>query len=257
MSALRVISLGAGVQSTAVLMLALAGDLGQVDAAVFADTGWEPRAVYAHLWGLAERCAAAGLPLHIVSGGNIRNVTAMGTGGGMDAPFYVTNRDGSEGMLRRQCTSKFKIGPIRREVRRLLAAAGETRCEQLFGISADEVQRMRTSDVKYVTHAYPLVDRGWRRSDCVAYLAGLGIDAPRSACIGCPYRSDREWRALAPDELADAAAWEREAQEHGFKVDGTPYVHRSRVPLLDVDLSTPEERGQLSIDDECAGVCWT
>jgi 3'-phosphoadenosine 5'-phosphosulfate sulfotransferase (PAPS reductase)/FAD synthetase len=40
----RVISLGAGVQSTTVLLLAHRGELpgGPVDYAIFADTGWEP-----------------------------------------------------------------------------------------------------------------------------------------------------------------------------------------------------------------------
>src|SRR5256885_15710837 len=44
-------SLGAGVQSTTMLLLANHGELPgpPVDAAIFADTGWEPAAVYAHL----------------------------------------------------------------------------------------------------------------------------------------------------------------------------------------------------------------
>jgi hypothetical protein len=46
---LRVLSLGAGVQSTALAILAARGHLPRPDAAIFADTGWEPAAVYAHL----------------------------------------------------------------------------------------------------------------------------------------------------------------------------------------------------------------
>ncbi|WP_433894799.1 hypothetical protein [Streptomyces sp. CA-111067] len=46
---LRVLSLGAGVQSTRLLLLAAEGRLPKLDAAIFADTGWEPRAVYEHL----------------------------------------------------------------------------------------------------------------------------------------------------------------------------------------------------------------
>lgn len=51
---LRILSLGAGVQSTALLVMAAEG-LIDVDAAVFADTQWEPRKVYDHLWSVAER----------------------------------------------------------------------------------------------------------------------------------------------------------------------------------------------------------
>ena len=44
--ALRLLSLGAGVQSTTLLLLAAEGRLPTPDAAIFADTGWEPAAVY-------------------------------------------------------------------------------------------------------------------------------------------------------------------------------------------------------------------
>ena len=68
---LRVLSLGAGVQSTTVLLMSLAGDLPPLDAAIFADTGSEPDAVYAHLEWLAERMADADVPLYRVDAGNL------------------------------------------------------------------------------------------------------------------------------------------------------------------------------------------
>jgi len=43
-AALRLLSLGAGVQSSAVLLLACHGAIPRFDAALFADTGWEPPA---------------------------------------------------------------------------------------------------------------------------------------------------------------------------------------------------------------------
>jgi hypothetical protein len=46
---LRLLSLGAGVQSTAVLLLACDGVIPCFDHALFADTGWEPRQVYENL----------------------------------------------------------------------------------------------------------------------------------------------------------------------------------------------------------------
>jgi hypothetical protein len=198
------------------------------------------------------------VPVYRVSGGNIRHVVAMGQGGGLDVPFYLSNASGREGMLRRQCTSKLKVGPIRKKLRALMAEQGVKVADQVFGISFDEVQRMRDPDVRYVRHVYPLVDRGLRRADCIAYLERAGWTAPRSACIGCPYHSDAEWRRLrdeSPSEFADAAAWEAEAQAHGLHGSGVPFVHRSRVPLLQVDLSSAEDRGQLTFNDECEGLC--
>lgn len=258
---LRILSLGAGVQSTALLMLVLDGEV-QADAAIFADTGWEPAAVYAHLEELRALAAMRGFPIHVVSNGNIRDTVSQNAF--YDAPYYLRNPDGSDGMSR-QCTHQLKIVPIRRKTRELMTERGiegtpPGAVECLIGISLDEVQRMKPSDAKYIVNCWPLVDRGWTRDDCRAYLERLGIDAPRSACIGCPYHSDREWRALrdtAPDEFADAVVFERELQATGAALRGLPFLHRQRVPLDEVDLSTPEDRGQLVLgfDDECEGMC--
>lgn len=252
---LRVLSLGAGVQSTALLEMILAGDV-KADAAVFADTGWEPRAVYQHLNALRIRADAHGFPIHIVSTGHsIRTVGGESTAG--RPPLYLVG-DRGNGMLRRQCTQVFKVQPVRRKLRAMLAETQSDRVEQLLGISADEIQRVRTSDVRYITNVYPLVDLGLRRSDCIAYLESRGLSAPRSACIGCPYHSDAEWRRLrdeSPEEFADAVKYEREIQKDGLGLDATPYLHRQRVPLDQVDLSTIEDHGQLTFDDECLGMC--
>jgi 3'-phosphoadenosine 5'-phosphosulfate sulfotransferase (PAPS reductase)/FAD synthetase len=76
---LRLLSLGAGVQSTAVLLLACERVIPPFDHALFADTGWEPRAVYETLSRLRERAAQAGFPIRMVSAGNIRTDALNGT----------------------------------------------------------------------------------------------------------------------------------------------------------------------------------
>ncbi len=57
---LRVLSLGAGVQSTTMALLALENALPKPDYAIFADTGWEPKRVYEHLDRLTEVLAGGG-----------------------------------------------------------------------------------------------------------------------------------------------------------------------------------------------------
>ncbi len=70
---LRVLSLGAGVQSTALALMAAHGEIGPMpDCAIFADTGWEPKAVYEHLAWLKSPNVLP-FPVHIVTGGNIRD----------------------------------------------------------------------------------------------------------------------------------------------------------------------------------------
>jgi hypothetical protein len=70
---LRVLSLGAGVQSTALALMAAHGIAGPMpDCAIFADTGWEPKSVYAHLrWLMLPNVLP--FPVHIVSAANIRD----------------------------------------------------------------------------------------------------------------------------------------------------------------------------------------
>ena len=71
--ALRCLSLGAGIQSSAVLLLACEGVIPRFDVALFADTGWEPKAVYANLARLRAHAAKFGIPVRTVSAGNIRD----------------------------------------------------------------------------------------------------------------------------------------------------------------------------------------
>jgi hypothetical protein len=256
---IRVLSLGAGVQSTALLMLILNGEV-ECDAAVFADTGWEPAAVYEHLGRLRTLAADRGFPVYVVQAGDIRDTERQKAF--YDAPYFLLQPDGTEGMARRQCTHQLKLLPIRRKVREVMAERGvgvePGAVEQFIGISLDEVQRMKPSDVRYIVNRWPLIERGWTRHDCVLYLREHTISAPRSACIGCPYHSDTEWRDMKrdrPGEFADAVQFEREIQVTEAGRRGTPFLHAQRVPLDLVDLASREDRGQLNFDAECEGMC--
>ncbi|WP_246680049.1 hypothetical protein [Mesorhizobium sp. B2-4-1] len=69
---LRALSLGASVQSTTLALMAAHGEIGpMLDCAIFADTGWEPQAVYDHLARLVSPKVLP-FPVHIVSDDNIR-----------------------------------------------------------------------------------------------------------------------------------------------------------------------------------------
>ncbi len=120
---LEVLSLGAGVQSTTLLMLSAQGELPKLDAAIFADTGWEPQVVYDHLDRLEKEVAIpAGIPIYRVGVGNIRN-DALDPGHRFASmPLYVKSPEGKRGMARRQCTAEYKVRPIKEQIRRLLGA---------------------------------------------------------------------------------------------------------------------------------------
>jgi hypothetical protein len=173
-------------------------------------------------------------------------------------PLYTsTNEAGLAGMLQRQCTKENKIDPVRRQ----LAEIREGRRVRLwYGISGEEMRRMRMSKVGYVENYYPLVfafDRPWHRRDCLRWLAAHGYPpAPRSACLGCPYHSDQEWRAIRKDPEAWADVVDFDA---GIRLVGgvrsETFLHRSLKPLPMVDLTTAEEQGQQNWLLECEGMC--
>ena len=256
----RNLSLGAGVQSSTVLLLAARGEIAPFTAAIFADTGWEPSGVYAQLERLRRIAEPAGIPIVRVSAGNIRHDALDPAHRFASMPLYCLSPQGRRGMARRQCTSEYKIKPIKREVRRRLGYPHPARvpagliAEMAIGISLDEITRARDADVGYLRHVFPLLDLGWRRRDCVAYLTRHGLgDTPKSSCLGCPFHDDAFWVRLKtehPAQWADAVAFDH-AIRHGSPratADGHPrrgqfFLHHQRVPLDQVVLR-PRSRAQ-------------
>ncbi|WP_406186140.1 hypothetical protein [Streptomyces sp. NBC_01006] len=250
----RLLSLGAGVQSSALLALSAEGILPKVDAAIFADTGWEPRAVYEHLDRLEREIARpAGIPIVRVSSGNIRKDALDPNHRFASMPLYILNKDGKNGMTRRQCTGEYKIKPIKKAVRELLGYPFPLRVpkgvfvEQWVGISTDEFHRAKDADVKYMRNRHPLIDLNWSRTDCIRYLTSLGLaDTPKSSCLGCPFHGNRQWRTIrdtSPSEWEDVVAFDAairkgnaRANATGNQLLGQAFLHRSRVPLSEAPI---------------------
>jgi 3'-phosphoadenosine 5'-phosphosulfate sulfotransferase (PAPS reductase)/FAD synthetase len=74
----RFLSLGAGVQSSTLALMIAHGEIEPVEAAIFADTGWEPRHVYEWLNWLEEQLP---FPVCRVQYGNLRTDTLAKRGG--------------------------------------------------------------------------------------------------------------------------------------------------------------------------------
>lgn len=109
-----------------------------------------------------------------------------------------------EGMGRRQCTSEYKLKPIKRMVRKLLGyehprpVPAGVFVEQWIGFSTDEIHRVRSRlDVQFERPRYPLLELGMSRKACQRYLERVGWGhTAKSACIGCPFHGNAQWRAL-------------------------------------------------------------
>ena len=268
---LRILSLGAGVQSSALAMLIEQGKVPMVDAAIFADVGAEPREVIEWLDWLKTKIS---YPLFVVQDKNLKedliNVT-KGLEKKVQIPFFSLSDSGSKGMNRRQCTAEYKIKPVTQKIRQLLGLAkGErrkngTEVELLMGISTDEVQRMKTNQIKYFNNVYPLIDMGWNREKCISWFQeNYNKTPPRSACTFCPFHSNEEWKRVKSnkEEWDKVVALEKsfiENRELISKITGVKdkiFFHRKCIPIDQVDFDEGKNKDQLDMfNNECEGMC--
>lgn len=261
---LKVLSLGAGVQSSTVLFKILDGVINKPDVAIFADTGNEPKEVYTYLQYLKEYLNNE-IPLHIVSKSNIVDdalaESEKGTNKGfLTMPVYGIDKAGKKSLGRRQCTNDYKIQPIHKEIRKILGVKTlhNKNIEMIMGISTDEIQRAKKPKPNWQINYYPLIELDMSRHDCKHYIKEKKVkQPPRSACIVCPYHSNDEWQHLKdnyPKEFEQAVAFDYAIRD---KKDGIKnYLHSSFIPLDKVNFKSKLEIYQGSLfDDECEGMC--
>lgn len=257
---MRILSLGAGVQSTTLALMAAHGEIEPPDCAIFADTQSEAQGTYNHLAALELK-----LPFWVyrVTRGNLESdfmdaLASEKTRCGQP-PFFVRNSDNSGGMLRRECTKEYKLDPIRKKVRAL--SLGKP-VEQWIGISTDESHRMKPNGVKYITNRYPLIEMGMSRGDCMAWLLRHHYAIPpKSACYFCPYTSDSRWMEMkrnASSEWLAAVSFDKRLRTQRVTklaagIKGEIFVHRSMKPLDEADLGDEDTIDMFA--NECEGMC--
>ena len=261
----NIISLGAGVQSSVMALMAAKGEITPMPScAIFADTGWEGKHVYKFLDWLEGQLP---FPVHRVSKGNIRDdlTTSLGSKRFASIPFFTESKNGG-GLMRRQCTNEYKVQPIIQKTRELLGlkyrqrAKGKVNVNMWIGISLDEIIRMKDNRETWITNRWPLIEKKMTRVDCMNWMEKNGYPMPqKSSCIGCPYHDDKTWREMKltrPDEWADAVEIDDliRGGVHGTKEK--LYLHRSLQPLEVVDFRSLEDMGQTNMfSEECEGMC--
>ena len=247
----RILALGAGIDSTTLLLLSEHGEVPRLDAAIFADTMAEPEAVYATLEWLAK---AVTIPIFRVSVGDFEKTMRDMAHGRNESrlhyypPFYMRKEDGGRGApLHRRCTKEYKIVPIKRQIRALLRSTTPGRLvEQWIGFSLDDIGRTFCSDVKWLTNAFPLIlPLRMRRRDCITWLVDHGYPVPqKSSCLFCPYHRNSYWRDMRdnrPEEWQRTVSFESQLHHGALPgVRGTPYLHRSMIKLDMAPIDEPD-----------------
>lgn len=233
---MNIISLGAGVQSSTLALMAAHGEITPMpDCAIFADTQAERKAVYEWLDWLEKQLP---FPIYRVTKGPLKDDVKL-------IPSF-----GPTGPGRIFCSSHYKRDVVRRQAR---VVAGKQPVSMWIGISRDEASRMKDSGKLWLTHRFPLIEQRLSRQDCQAWLVReAGRTAPRSSCVFCPMRTDAEWRLVK----ANVDDWSLALSvDEKLRIDGY-FLHSSCVPLDQADFSTDEDRGQLNMfENECEGMC--
>ncbi len=250
---IQIISLGAGVQSSTMALMAACGEITPMpQLAVFADTGDEPSEVYEWLAKLTDL-----LPFPVKVGHYCRLSDHLCDSGQTEIPCFYRKADGSVALGKRQCTRDWKLREIVKVSRQHFGITGKRLPEGFFtqwiGISLDEVSRAKDSREPHTIHRFPLLEKRKTRYDCERWLRARGFHPPKSACVYCPFRGPAQWRA---SKAKGGPEWGLILKVSDLLAARGEFLTADCLPIEQVDFSTEEERGQLSMfDNECEGMC--
>lgn len=255
----KVLSLGAGVQSSTLALMA------DYDVAIFADTGDEPSSVYSWLYTfLIPEIKKQGKRVVITQKGVISDSIKSRISNGShwsSVPFFVQNANASKGKLHRHCTTDYKIMMIKKAVKAEFGLSSRQRMkekiEMLIGISTDEVERVKPSRDKWIINRHPLItDFNFSREDCANWLfSNYGRIAPKSSCVFCPYHNNIYWQTMKsyhPEDFSKAVEID-ELIRTMPSIRGNCFLHSSLKPLNEVDFKSDVDLDLFG--EECEGIC--
>ena len=251
---LRTLSLGGGIQSTTLALMAAHGEIGPMpDVALYSPVG-DAEATREHIrWlgsGNVLPFPVEELPEPEVTLRQAIQNRVEQTGRYVSIPAFLDGK--KAGQDRRQCTREYKVDRLNAAQRQKLGYKPRQRIpagsvEVWIGYSTDEVVRAGAAFETWAVNRFPLLEMRMSLGDCIEWLKRHGYPIPpRSKCTFCPYRTDAEWRWLRenePEAWADAIAIDRMIRDTpGMRAKS--YLHDSRKPLEQVDLGDGDDQRQ-------------
>jgi hypothetical protein len=186
--------------------------------AIFSDTGFEHAEIYKRIDLVENWCKQ-----NQRSDFKIHKIKAKAKLHGIEIdnlPDYIREAKYYPSWNSRYCTTEFKIKPIDN----YLEQYKNEGVELMIGLNADEIEQ-RTGNhgnKPYIKYSYPLADNNLTREKCKTILkyAKLLPEFPvymqRGGCVGCFYKSKKEYYAMAllnPKEFEKVEMLENDIQD--------------------------------------------
>ncbi|MEN6481260.1 MAG: hypothetical protein ABFD29_03675 [Anaerolineaceae bacterium] len=242
-----------GVQSVAIAALISLGKLPKPSIIVIADTGREAQ----ETWEYTDKYVKpmlydVGCKIELAPH-SLSKVDLYSKSGDLLIPAFT-----SKGKLPTFCSVEWK----RRVIRRYLRNKGVENCITWLGISGDEVERVKPSDVKWQEYGWPLLfsfDKPYSRKDCLDLVKDIGLpEPPKSSCWMCPHRNDDQWLRLKnnfPKDWEKAVQLDVEIRKRDS--NNSLFLHRSRIPLSTIKFEKSDKYEDSSFSRECSTeLCW-
>lgn len=264
---LKILSFGAGMQSTALALMscenALAGEKGLTpphprvpvyDLVVFCDLGLEPSWVMNQVEFTRRACKDAGIPFKVLDSPLYQDfMENFGERRTISIPWWTLRDDGHKSKMPRNCTIDYKIETISKYVRwevlgykkgQRLRPEDSKAHEMHMGFSYEEKQRCKESTNPMFVNHFPLVEMKLVRADNYAYIRDVwGLETKASACTFCPFHRNYFFQHLKecmPGEYAQLLAVDELLRDKTPKppMDSDLFISRSRKRIADL---TPED----------------
>lgn len=264
---MKILSCGAGMQSTALALMACEKALffpdqyplvPIYDAIVFCDLGKEPEWVYRQVDFIQTACKRAHIPFYVLKTNLYEHYTHnFGVKRVVSIPFWTLDEEGKKGKMLRNCTMDYKINAIQKFVRYELLGyqkyqrmrPEDAKAHELhIGFSYEERQRCKENPHPMFVNQFPLVEMGMERKDNYAYIRDVwGLVTKASACNFCPFHRNYFFKYLKETNLQDYTELVQfddmlEEKQPLTKIRNKLYISRSRKRIKDLRLEECQDQ---------------
>jgi hypothetical protein len=273
---MKILSLGLGRQSTALYYLSSLNVIERFDYAIFADTGAEKKSTYDYLEYLKKwQKKNNGIEIIVANYKNLyRDLKNVKLKDFRAIPAFTQNSRNEKGMLKRQCTTHYKIRQVNKKIKELYGLSGKQHyplTSVYIGITIDEIQRAKYPQEGWKIQIYPFLNFAsyknvfesckynlfYTAQDCINYIKSLRVPIPsKSSCTFCPYNTNSDFAQMKKYHVSDFAQAldidETIRDSSHKKIKDNLYIHESCKPLFKVDLKSENNNLFNCSDGYCA-----